>query len=318
MPHILERVLVTGGTGFIGRHLVRALLARDPAVAVTTASRGPAGPAADPRCRHVVADVADLPALERAAQGVDTIFHLAALAAVPDILEDPTAGFVTNVTGTFHVLEAARRRGVARLVFVSSGRVVGDAAGSPVLESAALAPKEPYGAQKAAGEVFCHAYARSYGLATVVVRPFVVYGPGQRTRPGSRAGVIPRFASQVLSGEPVTVVGDGRQRSDFVHVRDLVEALLRAAVADGAPGEVFHVGSGRPTSIRRLVDLVGEAAGIVPTVRPLPPGKDTISVYPSVEKAERMLGWKPAVTLEEGLRDYVAWLRDAGHRPDAG
>lgn len=301
--------LLTGGTGFIGRHVHRLLRDRFPGSPIRVLSRSPDSVAADDP-DHIALDLAGSDDLSPALDGVGVVLHLAGFTRVGEIAEDPVRGLDVNIHGTARLLEAARRAGVDRVVFVSSVRVLGAATGgaaSPLTEDLPLAPAEPYGAQKGAAELYCRAYRRRYGLDTVILRPSVVYGPGRRMVPGSMSGVVARFATLILRDEPLTIVGDGSQRSDFVHVTDVARAIVTAATADVA-GEVFHLGSGRPVSIVELARLIGRVAGRKPQFEYLPATADTIDVYPSIERAADRLHWRPEVSLADGLRDYLAWL----------
>ena len=304
--------LVTGGCGFIGSHLVEALVAQGSAVRVLdnlSSGRRANLDAVRDRVEIVEGDVRDADAVRRAMRGVRHVYHEAALVSVPASIERPAENHAINLTGTVNVLEAAREAGVARLVFASSASVYGDAPELPARESATAAPASPYALAKAAGEAYLRLYAAVYGLETVSLRYFNVYGP--RQDPGSMySGVIARFCEAVRRGEPPTVFGDGRQTRDFVFVADVVEANLRAARTPGlGRGEVMNVGTGTRVSLLDLLETLGALTG-----RPLAPaweaprrGDARDSVADPARMADR-LGYVARTALRDGL---AALLRNA-------
>jgi UDP-glucose 4-epimerase len=297
--------LVTGGCGFIGSHLVEALVARGGAVRVLdnlSSGRRANLDAVRDRVEIVEGDVRDADGVREAMRGVRHVYHEAALVSVPASIERPAENHAINLTGTLNVLEAARAAGAARVVFASSASVYGDAPELPARETAPPAPTSPYALAKATGEAYLRLYAGTYGLATVSLRYFNVYGP--RQDPGSMySGVVARFCEAARRGERPTVFGDGRQTRDFVFVGDVVEANLRAARAPGlGRGEVFNVGTGRRVSLLDLLETLGEIAG-----RPLAPaweaarrGDARDSVADPARATER-LGFTARTTLREGL-----------------
>ena len=252
----MKLFLVTGGAGFIGSHLTARLLADGDCVRVldnfstgspdNLPSAGP--PGAD--LEVVRGDVRDLPAVERAARGAAAIFHQAAMRSVPRSVADPLGANENNVTGTLHVFEAARRAGVRRVVYASSSSVYGDRPELPKQEDQPPAPISPYAVSKLATEEYGRVWHRLYGVETVGLRYFNVFGP--RQDPASEyAAVIPKFILWALRGEPLEIHGDGRQSRDFTYIDNVVEANLRASVAPDVGGEVFNVGcGGRPASRR--------------------------------------------------------------------
>jgi UDP-glucose 4-epimerase len=304
------RALVTGGAGFIGSHLVDALLARgDDVVVLDNLATGrldnlPAG------VRFVEGDVADPAAVARAVAGCEIAYHQAALGSVARSVDDPLASDRANVTGTLTLLTGARAAGVRRVVLASSSSVYGGARQRPTPESAPLVPRSPYAVTKLAGEHYGRLFWELHGLEVVALRYFNVFGP--RQRPDSDyAAVIPRFATAVLAGVSPHVHGDGRQSRDFTYVADVVQANLRAAAApaDGCAGRAFNVGRGEPVSLLDLLDALAALVGVrvSPTFGPRRPG-DVSHSHADISAARRQLGYDPAVPLAAGLAPTVAWL----------
>jgi len=255
---VRRRFLVTGGAGFIGSHIVERLLADGHAVRVldnfSSGSLLNLVFAEDAELEIVRGDVRDLACVEATAAGVEVIFHQAAMRSVPQSVADPLGTNASNVTGTLHVLEAARRQGVRRVVYASSSSVYGERLDLPKRETQVPAPISPYGVSKLAGEEYAAVWNRLYGVETVGLRYFNVFGP--RQDPASEyAAVIPKFVLAALEGRPVEIHGDGAQSRDFTEVENVVEANVLAADADGAGGEVFNVGCGARVS---LLDIVGK------------------------------------------------------------
>jgi UDP-glucose 4-epimerase len=315
--------LVTGGAGFIGSHLVERLLAAGARVRVlddfSTGSRANLDFAERARGRLEVVrgDVRRLATVERAVRGVEVVFHQAAMRSVPRSVEDPLGANDHNVNGTLNVLEAARRHRVRRVVYASSSSVYGDRPELPKREDQTPAPISPYAASKTAGEQYAAVWTRLYGLATVGLRYFNVYGP--RQDPASQyAAVIPRFILRALRGRPLEVHGDGHQSRDFTYVDDVVDANVLAAAAPEAAGEVFNVGCGTRVS---LLDIIARLEALLG--RPLrrrhtrPRAGDVAHTLADVEKAKRLMGYASRVDFDEGLRRTLDYFRDSsqGGRP---
>ncbi len=310
-PH--ARALVTGGAGFIGSHLVRALLARGAEVRVlddlSTGSR--ANLEEDPRLELVTADIRDLSACGDACRGVDVVFHLAALGSVPRSIERPADSFDVNVRGTANVFTAARDAGIVRVVYASSSSVYGDSDETVKREGEEGAPLSPYAASKAMDEGLAAVFARCYALQPVGLRFFNVYGPRQDPN-GPYAAVVPRFFAALLAGSPATIYGDGEQSRDFTYVGDAVAALLAAAVAPPAAcGRAYNVGAGHSTTVRELErqirGLLG--GGPEPVLLPARLG-DVRHSLAATDAARAMLGFTPAITLAAGLEATLAHYRD--------
>jgi len=310
---VRRRFLVTGGAGFIGSHLVERLLADGHDVRVLdNFSSGSldnlafAGP--DDALAIIRGDVRDLACVEAAAAGVEVIFHQAAMRSVPQSVADPLGTNASNVTGTLHVLEAARRGGVRRVVYASSSSVYGERPDLPKRETQAPAPISPYGVSKLAGEQYAAVWNRLYGIETVGLRYFNVFGP--RQDPASEyAAVIPRFILAALEGRPVEIHGDGQQSRDFTDVDNVVEANVLAADAEAAAGEVFNVGCGGRIS---LLEIVGQLEALlgVPVQRRHTEARvgDVRHSEADIDKARRLLGFAPKIQFEAGLRRAVEYF----------
>ncbi|WP_251344266.1 NAD-dependent epimerase/dehydratase family protein [Haloplanus halophilus] len=294
-------VLVTGGAGFVGSHLVDALVDDNEVRVLDDLSNG--SRAAVPDAATLVAgDVRDPETVARAAEGVDLVFHLAANVSVERSVAAPVESHRVNVDGTLHVLEAAREAG-ARVVFASSAAVYGDPPSVPVAESAPKAPSSPYGAEKLSADRYLRLYADRYGLETVSLRYFNVYGPGGLDTDYS--GVIDVFLSRAREGRDLPVHGDGTQTRDFVHVADVVRANLLAAITD-ATGAAYNVGTGHSVTISRLADLVVDATDSPSDVVHTDPREgDVDESEADISRAREILGFEPRVSLREGLDHLV-------------
>lgn len=304
-----ELALVTGGAGFIGSHLVDALAARGFKVRVlddlSTGVEGnlPAG------VELIRGDVSDPAAVDAAMKDVSVVFHLAALASVQKSVEAPADSHRVCATGTLHVLDAARRHGVRRVVYAASASCYGIPTGEVQKETDPTDPLSPYAAAKLAGEVYCQAFAATYGLETVRLRFFNIFGSRQRAD-SPYSGVIAIFADMLARGRVPTIFGDGQQTRDFTHVSDVVQCLLLASEKPGVSGEVFNVGTGKPTSLLDLIAALNQALGtnIVPNHTDPRPG-DIRHSRADISRTRGKLGYDPQVTFEDGLRQTLVWLR---------
>ena len=307
-----DGIAVTGGLGFIGRHLVRALL--DHRKRVIVLDRRPPGDGdADPDSEYRVADVREPRSLQGALRGADLVFHLAANANGTYSVEHPGEDFRTNCVGTFNVLQAALEAGVRRVVYVSSASVYGTPRRFPIRESHPTDPIVPYGASKLAGERFGLAFGHSYGLDFVAARPFCVYGPGED--PATSLVEVSRYLRWHLNGRAIQVVGDARRKTrDFIHVSDAVQGLV--AIAERAqPGEILNVGSGTEVSMRELAEHIERAAGGTVRVRELTDIQDdSYRLVADISRLSR-LGYVPRVPLEQGLAGLIEELGDRPELP---
>ena len=307
--------LVTGGAGFIGSHLVDALLARGDRVRVLDDfSTGGWDNLADVRDRieMMEGDITDPSTVRSAIRDVEVVFHQAALASVPRSVANPMATHRVCVDGTLQVLQAARDAKVRRVVYAASSSAYGNSARLPKRESDPTAPLSPYAAAKLAGEHYCAAFSEVYGLETVRLRYFNVFGPRQ-TPDSPYAAVIPLFIRALTSGQSPTIHGDGEQSRDFTFVADVVRANLLAASAPGVSGRLYNVACGRRTSLLELVALLNELLGtnIAPT-HAAPRVGDVKHSLADIERAREELGYRPTTDMKEGLRRCLAWQQARG------
>lgn len=304
------RVLVTGGAGFIGSHVVDALVAQGHSVVVldnlSTGNKDNIRThLANPDFRFIKGDIRDEKTVERSLSGVEAVVHEAAIVSMQRSIAAPRLTRKVNVDGTLSLLEASLRAGVKRFVYASSCAVYGDQARLPISEDAPLNPLSPYAESKVKAEELCMGYFRSHGLRTVCLRYFNVYGPRQAM--GQYAGVMVKFFERLRHGRPPIIYGDGEQTRDFVHVRDVVDATLRALTSRRAPGEIFNVGTGRATSINELCKIFLREMGkpeLKPIYRPAKIG-DIRRSQADVSKAKKLLGYRPRVRLELGIKELI-------------
>ena len=292
-----ERILVTGGAGFIGSHIADALVKDNDVVVLDDLSTGERANVPD-GAAFIEGDVRNATDLAQAGD-VDVVFHEAAVVSVAKSVEDPAACHEVTTDGTIRTLEFARRQD-ARVVTASSAAIYGEPESVPVREDAPKAPSSPYGADKLTVDHYTRLYADLYDLPTAALRYFNVYGPRQTA--GDYSGVISVFREQARAGDPLTVHGDGEQTRDFVHVSDVVAANLAAATTD-ATGEAFNVGTGSETSIRELAETVRDAAGTdSDIVHERSREGDIDRSLADISKARELLGYEPTVPLERGIR----------------
>ena len=306
-----RKIVVTGGAGFIGSSLARALVARgDEVSALDNFSTGRRENLQDlaGTLAIVEGDILDAALLDRVFAGAEVVFHEAAIPSVPRSLAAPLASHNANATGTLNVLEAARRCQVRRVVYAGSSSAYGEPPSLPVVETMAPAPLSPYAVSKLAGEQYCRVYARVFGVQTVILRYFNVFGP--RQDPNSQyAAVIPRFITSALDGRSPTVYGDGEQSRDFCFIDNVVEANLRAADAEGASGKVFNIACGSGTSLNRILALLGESLGrpVAAHYEPARPG-DVRHSLADISQAKAVLGYTAPVDFLTGLARTLAWF----------
>ena len=297
-----KTVLVTGGAGFIGSHIADALVADNEVRILDTFAGGDRANCPD-EATVVEGDIRDESALAAAADGVDVIFHEGAIVSVARSVDDPATSHAVNVDGTLAVLEAARRED-ARVVFASSAAIYGMPESVPVTETAPKEPTSPYGLEKLSGDHYCRLYAELYGLPTVALRYFNVYGPRQSG--GDYAGAITAFTQQARAGGPLRVQGDGSQTRDFVNVADVVQANLLAATTD-ATGEAFNVGTGVATTVADVAETVRDQVAPSADIEHVEPRRGDIrESVADIGKARERLGYEPTVSLAAGLERYLS------------
>jgi UDP-glucose 4-epimerase len=300
-----ETILVTGGAGFIGSHLVRELVESGYSVRVLdNLSNGSLENIRDVlgSIEFIKGDIRDKNVVEEALKGVDAVVHLAALIDVAESVEKPELYLEVNVNGTFNMTKASRK--VSAFIFASTCAVYGEPVKIPIGEEHPLNPKSPYAATKIAGEAFVQAYGNLYGYRPVILRLFNVYGPRQSK---AYAGVITEFVKRATSGEPPIIFGDGEQTRDFVNIRDVTKAIIKALDSDNASG-IYNVGSGVAVTINDLAHLILKLAGkenVEPIHGPPRPG-DIKHSQANINRAKKELGYYPTVSLEEGIREILS------------
>ena len=305
------KCLVTGGAGFIGSHIVEALVQRGDHVRVLdnlSTGRRENIELINKQIDFIEGDLRELKDLERALAGVEVVFHEAALRSVPRSIDDPLATNDVNITGTLNLLMAARKAGVRRVVYASSSSAYGDQKTFPQVESMRPAPLSPYAVAKLAGELYSVMFSRTFGLETVSLRYFNVFGP--RQHPDSQyAAVIPKFMLSAKTGAPLEVHSDGKQSRDFTYISNVVDANLLAAEKPKAAGEFFNIANGKNYSLLDLVAVLEELTGH-PLERRHTPARagDIRKTWAHIAKAKRLLGYQPRVGWEEGLRRTWEWF----------
>lgn len=311
-----RKVLVTGGGGFIGSHLVEALLERGAEVTafVRYTSRGSAGfldPIAE-KIRIVANDITEFDGVRQAMENQDSVFHLAALIGIPFSFEHPWEVVQVNTMGTLNILSAARQTGPRRVILTSTSEVYGTAQYVPIDESHPLQAQSPYSASKIAADKLGESFHHTYGLPVVTVRPFNTYGPRQSVR-----AVIPTMITQMLAGDTVRLGATSPTR-DFNFVQDIVRGFIQAAEApDAALGEAVNLATGKEISIgdlaAKIASLLGKEIEIQSEEQRLRPGSsEVMRLCGDGGKAAGLIGWKPASTLDEGLERTIGWLRESG------
>lgn len=304
------KALVTGGAGFIGSNLVKRLLTDGHKVVVldNLLSGYKSNLAPFPDVRFIEGDTRDDIAVADAMVGVEVVFHLAASVGNKRSIDHPLIDAEINVMGTLKVLEAARKAGVRKIVASSSAGIFGELKTLPIKEDHPIDPDTPYGSTKLCMEKECLAYAKLYDLDSVCLRYFNVYGPNQRF--DAYGNVIPIFAFKMLRNESLTIFGDGKQTRDFINVGDVVQANIKAAMENGLSG-AFNIGSNSRVTINKLVELLQGVSGIIPQVVHGPPRPgDVRHSLADITSARNVFGFEPSVSMEEGLKEYMAWAAD--------
>ncbi|HEY7188555.1 MAG TPA: SDR family oxidoreductase [Vicinamibacterales bacterium] len=313
----MAHYLVTGGAGFIGSHLCTELVRRGETVRVVdsliTGKR--ANLAHLPQVEFIEGDLADLDVAQRSVKGVDYVLHQAAIPSVPRSVEDPITSNRANIDASLNLLVAARDARIKRVVYAGSSSAYGNSETLPKVETMPTAPLSPYALQKLVVEQYCTMFSTLYGLETVTTRYFNVFGP--RQDPSSPySGVISLFISALCEGRQPTIFGDGGHTRDFTYVANVVDGVLRAAVAPGVSGEVINVATSGRVSLNELFATVRTLvnAKVEPKYGP-PRAGDVRDSQADITKAKRLLGYSPSVSFEEGLANTVEWYRSAQSAP---
>ena len=304
--------VVTGGGGFIGSHIVEELLRRNQTVRVidnfSTGKRENVEPF-EGTAEIIEADIAEGQNLPRFLEGADYVIHQAAIPSVPKSILDPVKSHHANVNGTLQVLNASREANVKRVVYASSSSVYGDSPTLPKHEGMMPNPLSPYGAQKLFAEIYCQVFSRAYGLETVSLRYFNVFGPRQDST-SQYSGVLALFIPAVLQSKRPTIYGDGLQSRDFTYVQDVVEANLVACTVSGVAGQVFNVACGDRITVNSMLQQINKITGkdIAPIYADPRPG-DIKHSQADITRAKEHLGYQPKISFEEGLRNTIEWYR---------
>ena len=307
-----KNILVTGGAGFIGSHIAEKLV--EIGAKVKVLDNFFAGKLENlngfrDKVELIEGDITDLSLVYKAMEGIDYVSHQAALRSAPKSVNLPLSYTRVNVEGTINILIAAKERGVKRVVYASSSSVYGDNLQLPQREEDFPSPLTPYATSKLAGEFYCKMFTRTYGLPTVSLRYFNVFGPRQSLE-SQYAVVIPKFIKCILDEEPPPIHGDGKQSRDFTYIDNVVYANLLALTREGVDGEIFNTGEGKTISILELVDYLSRIAGkeVKPVFTPPRPG-DPPYTMADIEKVSSLLGYKPLVSFEEGLERTFIWFK---------
>jgi nucleoside-diphosphate-sugar epimerase len=305
------KYLVTGGAGFIGSNIVAALVARGERVRVlddlSTGKEANLASCRD-KVEFIKGDIRDERTCAAAMKGIQFVLHQAALRSVPRSVDDPLSTDEVNVHGSLVVLQAARTAGVKRLVYASSSSAYGDNPALPKVESMTPMPRSPYAVSKLTAEYYCRVYTQTFGLSTVSLRYFNVYGPGQDPM-SQYAAVIPLFMAAVKSGQPATIHGDGEQSRDFTYIDDCVQANLLACTTPGVDGEVFNIAYGARTTVNQIYHGICKLLGrtIAPNYAP-PRAGDVLHTLADLTKARERLGYRPQTDINSGLDKTVRWF----------
>ena len=306
----MSKFLVTGGAGFIGSHIVDGLVARgDTVVVLDNFATGKPDNLAQTKDRITLIEgsITDPDACQRAVQGMDFVLHQAALPSVPRSVHDPVTTNAVNVNGTLNMLLAARDQGVKRFVFAGSSSAYGNTTAQVKSEDLPPNPLSPYAIQKYTGELYCQAFHRLYRLETIILRYFNVFGPRQDPK-SQYAAVIPLFITQVLSGQPITIYGDGEQARDFTYVANVVQANLLACEAPKeTAGQLFNAACGHQTTVNRLAQMIMQIVGKQVPIQYEPPRPgDVNDSLADISRSKRLLQYSPETPLEDGLAITVA------------
>jgi len=309
----ISRTLITGGAGFIGSHIMDRLLKEGYEVVIldnfsSGRVKNIQRHLSSQRLHLVRGDVRNSEDVKKAVKDVDAVFHLAAIVNVPLSIENPLLVNDVNIEGTLNLLEASVKENIQRFIYVSTCAVYGEACYLPINEEHPIMPLSPYGISKFSAEGYCRIFHMIHGLETVCLRFFNVYGPRQSEGPYS--GVITQFITRLKRGEAPVIYGDGEQTRDFVYVKDVVEASMLVLECQHFGGEVINIGTGKPTTINQLAKVLAHLLGkadVKPEYAP-PRAGDIRNSYADIRKAEEVLGYKPGIKLEDGIRRLLQGL----------
>jgi UDP-glucose 4-epimerase len=296
----MAKIIVTGGAGFIGSHLVDKLIERNHEVSVIDNLSTGKREYINPKANFFELDISSFETIKSIFKNIDFVFHLAAIPRIPLSIKKPLQTNEVNITGTLNILMASKEAGVKKVIYTSSSSAYGQQSELPMREDMTACPLNPYALQKYVGELYCKIFSEIYKLPTVSLRYFNVYGSRQPEQ-GTYAPVMGIFLRQKAEGRPLTVTGDGEQTRDFTHVSDVVEANILAMESEKADkGEVINVGAGENHSVNEIARMVGGEI----TYIPLPAGemRDTLA---DISKARELLGWEPKVNLEQGINNLL-------------
>jgi UDP-N-acetylglucosamine/UDP-N-acetylgalactosamine 4-epimerase len=310
----MKSYLVTGGAGFIGSHIVEELVRRGEHVRVldnfSTGKRENLAPYLE-QIELIEGDIRSYHIVREVVEGADYIFHQGALPSVPRSINDPITTNEVNVGGTLNILDAARDAGVKRVVYASSSSVYGENAALPKQEDMMPQPISPYAVAKLTGEKYCHVFSRTYGLETVSLRYFNVFGPRQDPQ-SAYSAFIPKFIVGMLEGMGLTIDGDGMQSRDFTFISNVVQANLLATEADGVSGEVFNVACGGCMSLNEIVENLRQILGCDGNIVNGPSRSGDVPMsLADIGQAKQRLGYKPVVPVRDGLEKTVEWFKDS-------
>jgi UDP-glucose 4-epimerase len=303
MQEPTKRIIVTGGSGFLGRHLLRALVKEGHQVKNIDLR-------VNPEFETVVADVRDKEKMLEEIKDADLVFHLASLIEAGESVKEPQKYIDFNLDGTLNILEAMRINGVKAMAFSSSAAVYGEPLRVPIEEDDRTMPINPYGMTKLAMEALLSSYVNSYGITGIALRYFNLYGPEEHHEPESHA--LPRFIKQIYNDQEVTVWGSGEHQRDYIHVRDIVDAHLKAiTLADSQPNKYhyFNISTEKPASVAEIVGLIEDALGKKALIKNFPPRPgDPLLLFANAAKAREQLGWTSQVELRDGIKEMVEYF----------
>jgi len=309
----MEKFLVTGGAGFIGSNICKRLVSQGCFVRVVdnliTGKKSNLAEVIE-KIEFVQADMGDSEVAQSAMKGVDAVLHQGALPSVPVSVDNPAATHRHCVDATFTLLLAARDAGIKRFVYAASSSAYGDAPDSPKVETMPVSPLSPYAVAKLTGEYYCSVFCRIFGLETISLRYFNVFGP-QQDPTSQYAAAIPAFVTSILKGQPPTVYGDGEQSRDFTYIDNVIDANLLAARAKRTNGEVINIACGRAVTVNEIIDMINKLLGknIKPRYAAPRPG-DVKHSLADITAAKKLIGFTPSIQFEDGLRKAINWYRD--------